>query len=161
MKKLKVYIDTSVFGAFFDREDPKRVEVTLKFLETVKNEKIEGFISNITLEEIEKSPPEIRTELKRVIKDINITVIYETGECVELVTSYLDEKIIPEKYRDDARNIAVAVYNGLDAVISWNFRHMVNLIVKRKVNSVNLKLGYSPIEILSPEEVEINEEMGI
>lgn len=39
------------------------------------------------------------------------------------------------------------------ALISWNYRHMVNLRVKRMVNAINLKLGYRPIESLSPEEV--------
>lgn len=161
MKKIKIYIDTSVLGALFDTEDKKRIETTSRFLENIRNEKVEGYISNITLEEIEKAPIEIKTELKKMVKEINVVVIYETLECVELVVAYLEEKIVPEKYRDDMRNIAVAVINGMDAVVSWNFRHMVNLITKRKVNSVNLKMGYNSIEILSPEEVEINEEMGV
>jgi len=66
---------------------------------------------------------------------------------------YLQEGVVPAKFRDDARHIAVAVVNELDAVISWNYRHMVNIVTKRRVNAVNLKTGYKQIEILSPEEV--------
>jgi hypothetical protein len=41
----------------------------------------------------------------------------------------------------------------MDAVVSWNFRHMVNLERKRLVHSVNVRLGYRLLDIVSPWEV--------
>ena len=43
--------------------------------------------------------------------------------------------------------------SGVDAVVSWNFRDMVNIRTRRAVHSVNLRLGFPLIEIVSPEEV--------
>lgn len=153
MKKLKVYIDSSVIGAILDVEDTRRLEVTLEFFELLKNQKIEGFISNITIEEIEKAPSEVKNRLVKVIKETKPGILTETEECIVLVESYLKEGIVPLKYRDDARHIAVAVVNELDAIVSWNFRHIVNIRVKRKVNGVNMRYGYKMIDMLSPEEV--------
>ena len=39
-----------------------------------------------------------------------------------------------------------------DVLLSWNFKHVVHLDKIRKFNSVNLRLGYPPIEIRSPKE---------
>lgn len=68
---------------------------------------------------------------------------------------------MPEKYRDDARHIAIGVVYDLDYIVSWNYKHMVNIAVRRLVDSVNIRLGYNPIEIISPEEVTGDGEMEI
>ena len=153
-RDIRLYFDTSVLGAVFDREDQYRVEITERILETArKKERMIPFISNIVIEEVEKAPLEIRQDLQGIIENTGFEIIFETEECIELVEEYLKQGIIPNKYRDDARHIAVAVVNELDAVISWNYRHMVNIVTKRRVNAVNLRTGYKQIEILSPEEV--------
>jgi hypothetical protein len=74
-------------------------------------------------------------------------------ETIDLAEKYLDEGIIPRKYRDDALHIAVAVVSDLDVVVSWNFEHIVKLKTRMEVNGVNKMLGYKEIEICSPEEV--------
>ncbi len=51
------------------------------------------------------------------------------------------------------QHIAVATLGRVDVVVSWNFKHIVNLNRIRLYNSVNLKLGYPMIEIRSPREV--------
>jgi len=50
-------------------------------------------------------------------------------------------------------HIAVATVNGVDAVVSWNFRDIVNIRTRRSVHATNLRLGFPLIEIVSPEEV--------
>lgn len=70
-----------------------------------------------------------------------------------MANAYLKDGAIPEKYRDDARHIAAGVFHEVDFIVSWNYKHMVNIGVKRLINSTNLKTGYNPIEIISPEEV--------
>jgi hypothetical protein len=87
------------------------------------------------------------------IKDVHLTALEETEESINLSDGYVREGAIPEKYRDDARHIAVAVFHELDYIVSWNYKHMVNIAVRRLINSTNLRMGYSPIEIISPEEV--------
>lgn len=69
--------------------------------------------------------------------------------------------MIPEKYRDDARHIAIGVVYDVDYIVSWNYKHMVNIAVRRLINSTNLRMGYKPIDIISPEEVTGDGEMEI
>ncbi|RLF49694.1 MAG: hypothetical protein DRN20_01480 [Thermoplasmata archaeon] len=154
MKKLKTYIDTSVFGALYDIEDKYRVEITQQFSMIMKQkDKFIPCISNVVIEEIEKAPLTIKRDLKNKIKNIEPTIIYENEECTILVEEYLKRKIIPRKYRDNARHIAVAVVHNLDIIITWNCRHMANIEKKRQINGVNISLGYNQIDIVTPMEV--------
>lgn len=68
---------------------------------------------------------------------------------------------IPVKNRNDARHIAIGVLYEVDFIVSWNYKHMVNITVRRFINSTNLRMGYTPIEIISPEEVVGYGEVGI
>lgn len=61
------------------------------------------------------------------------------------------------EYLLDAQHIAIATINRVDVLVSWNFKHIVNLRRIHLYNSINLKYGYPLIEIRSPREV-INEE---
>jgi hypothetical protein len=53
----------------------------------------------------------------------------------------------------DVRHIAIAPIERVDVLVSWNFKHIVNLNRIHQINSVNLKLGYPLLEIRSPMEV--------
>lgn len=152
-RRLKFYLDTSVFGSLYDFEDPRRVEITRSLMEEVNKATVEAFISPLVLAEVGKAPDDIREDLIGTIGNLRLPVLTETEESIKLALDYIREGLIPERFRDDARHIAIPVFYELDALISWNYRHMVNIRVKRMVNAVNLRLGYKPIEILSPEEV--------
>jgi hypothetical protein len=66
---------------------------------------------------------------------------------------YMDEKIVSESYRSDALHIAIATVTGVDVLVSWNFKHIVNLNRIKLFNSVNLKEGYKLLEIRTPLDV--------
>jgi hypothetical protein len=72
---------------------------------------------------------------------------------LSLANEYVAARVIPVSSRGDARHVAIATLAGSDALVSWNFRHLVNLRRKRLVHSVNIRLGYPLIELVSPEEV--------
>ena len=160
MKKLKIYIDTSVLGAIHDKDEPSRLGATKQFLKEIENNRHDGFISNIGVEEIGRAPESLRDGIADMVRRIGLNMVMETDDCEELVKEYLNDGIIPLKYRDDARHIAVATVYEVDVIVSWNFKHMVNVFVKRAVNSVNLRLGYKTIDILSPQEVISYGELG-
>ena len=74
-----------------------------------------------------------------------------TQEVVNLSRKYLANKIIPEKKSEDARHAAVATVHEMDALISWNNRHLANLRKMEKINGVNLSEGYTkPLELVNP-----------
>lgn len=153
MKKLKLYIDTSVLGGLFDTEEPKRITTVEMLLALVKDGVYEGFISLLTIEEIFAAPERIHEALRNKISETGFQILDETEESINLSEAYLTDGAIPAKYRDDARHIAIGVIHDLDYIISWNYKHMVNIAVRRLINSANIRMGYNQIEIISPEEV--------
>lgn len=153
MKRLKVYLDTSVFGAIYDTEDANRVEITDKLLELLKERRgMEPYISNVVLEEVEEAPKNLRDGIKASIKSIDADILTEDEHSAELAEEYMKERTVPSKSRDDARHIAVAVVNNMDAIITWNCKHMAHLGRKRKINAIGMVMGYHQIEIVTPME---------
>lgn len=55
--------------------------------------------------------------------------------------------------RADAPHIALATVGRADVLVSWNFKHIVNLQRIHGYNSVNLRKGHQMIEIRTPREV--------
>ena len=161
MKKLKLYIDTSVLGGLFDTEDVKRLNTVEMLLRSIKQGVYEGFISQLTVEEVLEAPAKIHERLQARISEAGFQILEETGESISLAEAYLTDGAIPGKYRDDARHIAIGVVHDLDYIVSWNYKHMVNIAVRRLVNSANIRMGYNPIEIISPEEVTGDGEMEV
>lgn len=150
---MKLYLDTSVLGAVFDSENPRRVEITLALLTLISQDKHIGIVSNVVLEEIERSPKNVKEKLLKQIQSIPLRIISEDEESADLFEAYEKEGFIRKAAKMDLRHLAVATVGLADAVVSWNFRDMVNLQTRRAVQAVNLRLGYPLIEIVSPEEV--------
>ena len=146
---IKVYVDTSVFGGCFDAEFE---EWSNKLIEEFKL----GFkllvISDLTLKELEEAPPNVRS-LTEEIPEKHKKLVILNDEARGLARHYIEEGIVSEKYLVDAQHIAIATVNRVDVLVSWNFRHIVNLTKIRLYNSVNLKYGYPLLEIRSPREV--------
>lgn len=109
-------------------------------------------ISDLVLLELEGAPENIKDVLNRVRKE-NIEYVFLNEESISLANAYLEEGVIAENSLSDARHIAIATVERVDVLVSWNFKHIVNLNRIRLINSVNLKLGYPILEIRSPMEV--------
>jgi predicted nucleic acid-binding protein len=157
MKKLKIYLDTSVISYLQADDAPERMAVTQKLWRELQRGPFEVMLSGIVAAEVDACPEPKRTFLKERLGEIVFGMAEVTDEIIELAEAYLRSKIIPRRYRDDALHIATATINGCNAIISWNFRHMVRLQTIIGVNGLNKGMGYGEIEILSPESV-IDEE---
>lgn len=150
---MRLYLDTSVLGALTDRGDDRRLMVTRKLLLAVRTGKHEGVISNVVQEELAVAPPDVRVAIVQKIRDIEFEVFAEDEESRMLLSEYLTLRVVPIRYRNDLRHVAAATAARVVALVSWNFRHLVNVRTRRAVHSANLRLGYPLIEIVSPEEV--------
>lgn len=149
----RLYLDTSVFGAVFDEDDPERVALTRAVLRRVRHSPYQAFIGTPIFEEIALAPPRIRRTLERDIAELSPVLIEEGAASLRLAQAYMDARLVPPPKRNDARHIALATVADLDAIVSWNFRDMVNIRKKRLVHAVNAKFGYRLIDIISPLEV--------
>ena len=156
MKKLKLYLDTSVFNfALSDRVgDENAKSETEALLQKIKQDIYEGYISERVMVEIGKAPELKRIALLNIINDMDMESLIIDEETRVLADRYIKEGLIPEKYDDDALHIAVATINNLDAIVSWNFEHMIKRKTKHGVIGVNELLGYKAIEIITPQEVD-------
>ena len=145
---MRIYLDTSVVGGYFDDEFEEWSK--LLFKEIIKGKK-KAIISDITLNELEDAPKHVR-ELLNEIPDKYKEYVLLNDEARELSNHYIKEKIVTVKSLTDTRHIAVATINHADILVSWNFKHIVNYKLIRLYNSVNLKYGYPMLEIRTPRE---------
>ena len=73
-----------------------------------------------------------------------------------LADKYMAEKVVGQTSADDCRHIASATISKVDILVSWNFKHIVNVYKIRGYNSINLRCGYSQLDIRSPQEIVYN-----
>ncbi len=147
--KQRFYFDTSVFGGIYDIEFE---EETLQLFERVKLGKIICMYSDLTESELLKAPKNIRTYFKNLPKE-NIERVIVNAEIIDLATKYIEEKVVGKTSFDDCLHIATATLNKADILVSWNFKHIVNVYRIRGYNSINLRMNYLSLEIRSPKEI--------
>lgn len=150
--KSKIYLDSSVPSAYYDRLKLPRQRITRYWWNEVMKQNFEAYISVVTDTELNGTKDMLlRKKLLYLVKDFFLLELSE--DAVELAGIYVQNGIVPEKYRNDALHIAIATLNGIDILVSWNFSHLVNLETRRKVKGINLFKGYKEIDIVSPEEL--------
>ena len=148
--KMRVYADTSVIGGC---EDDEFREPSRRLMERCARGEVTLVLSAVTLQELERAPQEVRDVLQAVGAD-NVEVVALTSEIRELADRYIESGALGRGMRADAQHIAAATVSGVDLLASWNFRHMVNLSRIRQYGDVNRRMGYLPVEIRSPKELE-------
>ena len=149
MRRIDVYVDTSVFGGIGDEEFK---EASIRFFDLVRRGKYTVLISSITLEELSGAPSSIRdfVDLLPVGSIVEITL---SEEMEDLARAYFDAGVLGKRSRVDALHVAAATVTKADLILSWNFKDIVNYDRIRGFNGVNVLKGYNQIEIRSPLEV--------
>ncbi len=146
--KQRIYIDTSVFGGYFDEEFS---EHTIPLFDRIKAGEFIILYSIITQDELENAPEKVKQFVKSL--ETNLTEFIEvTDEAVDLAETYIAEKVVGLTSFADCLHIALATIYHADFLVSWNFKHIVNVERIRGYNSIILKIGYKQLEIRSPRE---------
>ncbi|MCB9034601.1 MAG: PIN domain-containing protein [Chitinophagales bacterium] len=143
----KVFIDTSVFGGYFDKEFS---EDTIPFFNEIKKLNTEIIVSEPLELEIYRAPSfivDFYESLKNIIK------VELSTEAENLALKYIEEKVVGKTSLADCQHIAIATIYNVDVLASWNFKHIVNLQRIRGYNSINLREGYNTLEIRTPKEI--------
>ncbi len=155
MRKLKIYLDTSVINFLFADDAPDYMKATIDFFDNYLNE-FDAFISDVVLAEIKRTPDaQKRDLLMSTIEKYKLRIYNNLTEEIEsMATGYIDKGIIPVKKIDDALHIAFATYYEFDILLSWNFKHLSNIKKQKEINIVNLNNGYcKPLVLINPLEV--------
>ena len=144
----RVYTDTSVYGGPFD---PEFQTASRRFFKGLREKRFVALISDALIEEAERAPTRVKELLAETIKG-GAELLEVTQEAVELRDAYLRAGVLSPNYDDDALHVALATLARADAIVSWNFRHLVNPARIRGFNGVNMMRGYGPVVILSPDD---------
>lgn len=147
--KQRIYINTSVVGGFFDEEFKDATQLLFKRIE---NDEVKFIISDLLELELIQAPKRVSDLLLNYPTD-RFERIELTQEIMDLADKYITEKVVGKTSLEDCRHIALATIYRVDALASWNFKHIVNLDRIKGYNSVNLRLGYPTIEIRTPQEL--------
>src|SRR5690348_11494752 len=103
---MKFYIDTSVFGGYWDEEFK---EDTRAFLDYTLESNAELIYSDITEEELKEAPQRVRQLEKELeVEGIRMKLIKINQEAEILARNYIVEGALTDKCKNDARHIALA-----------------------------------------------------
>lgn len=156
MRRSIIYLENSVFGFYYDEkpENKSKMQATKILFDQIKKRIFEAFTSPLTIAELSVAPEPLKSKLLALVRDYNIQVNdIDKNELETLVEKYMAERIVPEEFKNDARHVAYATLLRVDILVSMNLEHIANEWSARKFNAVNLKEGYSPLVIRTPEEV--------
>jgi len=137
--------------------DEEFEEITTLLFEKVKLGQIICVYSDLSETELQKAPQRVKDYFADLPKE-HMQFIEVTEDAYELAQKYLDEKVVGQTSADDCRHIATATLNKVDILVSWNFKHIVNVFKIRGYNSINLRCGYSQLDIRSTKEIVYNED---
>jgi len=152
MRKIRIYVDSSAVSGVFNE---RTAEQTKPFWDAVEDGEVAVILSDVLEQEVERAPQCVRNFFDTLLKlpNANVERVVSMDESNALATQYVAEKVVGPTSLDDCKHIALATIANADVLVSWNFKHIVNVKRIQGYNGVNRKLGYSQIEIRTPYEV--------
>ena len=158
MKKLKLYIETSTWNFFFADDAPEKKAITKDFFNTIGRGGYEIYTSNIVLLEISRATILVRKRLEDLINKHQPLMLESSDESRRLAELYIQRGVIPPNKVEDALHVAIATVAEMDALITWNYKHLANFRKAEYFYGINLEQGYlKKLEIITPMEVSADE----
>ena len=151
MNTPKVYLETTLFNFYFDKERDAHV-YTMKLFNEIRSGKYEFYTSTYVTDELAEAPKAKHDKMLGLIDEYGIEVLVPNDETVRIADIYIAQGVIPQKHRTDALHIAVATVYDLDIIVSMNFKHIVKRKTILATGDINKLNGYRAVEIYSPME---------
>lgn len=151
---MRLYLETSVWNFLFVQDSPEKRKATESLLLEISEGKHEPFISAVVIAEVENTPDaDLQSRLLSKIREVEPAII-PSSPGIEVVTERLVmDRIIPERYRNDALHIAFALAAEVEALVSWNMKHIVRHKTRQFVRAQALLIGLREMDLVTPEEV--------
>ena len=149
-RKLKVYLDTSVISYLQQKDTPERMKDTLALWTQFEAGKYDICLSQVTLDEVGECREPKRTVLYGYLSRISYIKLEITDEVFKVANQIIDMGILTKKSIDDCQHIATAVVHGCDCIISWNFKHIVNIRTIKGIRAITHLESYKDIDIMNP-----------
>jgi predicted nucleic acid-binding protein len=150
MKKLRLYLDTSVISYLDQQDAPEKMAETLLFWEKLKTGGFEAVISDIDVAELSECEERKREKLFDYLSQIPYEIIESDANSIKIASRFVDLGILSAKSIDDCQHIANAIVGRCDIIVSWNFKHIVNHSTQMGVKAVTALEGYGDLLIYTP-----------
>lgn len=150
---MKLYLETTVPNFLFHDDAPEKQAVTKDFFAWLHVCPDELFTSRVAVEEIQRTAGPKRQRMLDALNDLPLTVLDTTPEALGLARVYVLRGVVPERFFNDALQIAIAVCHSIDVVVTWNMQHMAKVRKIEQINHINLEYGLPAVRIHTPEEV--------
>jgi hypothetical protein len=153
--KGKVYIETSTVSYYAgaphrDIVIAARQELTREYWSRIVSD-FECYISVLVLQESERGDQDAASQRLKAIEPMSVLEI--DGDAEKLAEGLMKKGAVPEKCPEDALHIALAATNGMEYLLTWNFKHINNAQMKGKVIKVVEDYGYECPVFCSPDEL--------
>ncbi|MCL2445644.1 MAG: hypothetical protein FWD06_02615 [Oscillospiraceae bacterium] len=148
---MKLYLETTVFNYFFD-VDREGHHDTVQLFEQIRQGKFQAYTSEYVTVELQAATEPKRSKMLSLIKEYGVSVLGFEDETDRIADIYVEQGIIPERFRFDSTHIACASVHGLDYVISYNFSHINRAKTKLLTSRVNHEQGYGGVVICTAKE---------
>ena len=109
-------------------------------------------VSPIVYEECREGDPAMADKRLAIIEDSYL--LPANPAILEIAILLLEPSgVLPKKAQADAVHIASATFYGCDFLLTWNFKHIANAMIKRRVERILEEHGYEPPTICTPDEL--------
>lgn len=151
MKKLMLYLDTTVWNFSFAEDAPQYQAATVEFFAKVRLGYYDLYASDAVLVELRDAPEPRRGKMLALLEEIEPSFLEPSPEVKRLAALYLERGALPEKSTMDALHVAYATIHQMDVLVSFNFKHLANIGRRDRITAINLEQGYKhPLNLLPP-----------
>ena len=155
MARPRLYLETSVISYLTGRLSRDlitvgRQELTREWWDR-ERQRFDLFISEFVLAEAAEG--DANAAQHRLEALAGIPEVPPTHEARDLARELVDPGPLPRKAVLDALHIAAAVSGGADYLLTWNFKHLANAALRKRIETVCRSSGYDPPVICTPEEL--------
>lgn len=158
IRKIKVYLDTSVISYLDQQDAPEQMQETREVWERIKSGYYDVFISDVVLRELgDCKEEEKRNQLIGHLSEIKYNLVTVDDAVVQLAEKIVANGVLKQKNIDDCQHIAAAILSDCDIIVSWNFKHIVNVRTIRGIKVITTVEGYKDLLIYQPTAL-LNEE---
>jgi predicted nucleic acid-binding protein len=150
-----VYIETTIVGHIAGRIHPDpfvsaRQQVTRDWWRDEAS-KFAVYISQLVIDECSEGDATAAAERLDVVKDLHL--LESSNDVDELANALITGKAIPASEPRDAFHIAIAAVNGVNYLLTWNFKHIANAILRPHIEQICRENGFEPPIICTPDEL--------
>jgi len=150
VRKLKVYLDTSVISHLYAMDEPEKMADTLQLWKMFKADKYDVFLSQTTLDELAECGQPKRSKIASFLTEVQYTLLPSNDAVVATAEKFIDFGVLKRKSYSDCLHIASAIVGGCDVILSWNFKHIVKHKTIAGAKAIALLEGRTELLIYAP-----------